>query len=302
MALEKPAAAQDKASLTAAVSRVYIAQTVEESYGIREIQQAGPQARQPTPNVGEALLRLYQIGGGEQVNPELRNLIALQDLELKIIGLQKQIADIPNVTQNHENELRRIREAHEGRVARAKELANHRRSLEGQVDMNRSKLSRLKDQLMAVKTNKEYTAMLHEIQVAEEQIRGEEDKILEIMEEMEDKEKDLKGAEKEMLKKAAELQDSIRKTNESAPLLGAELEKLQQEKVAMQSMIGQELLSRYRRIADARKGVALAEAKDELCSACHVRIRPQMYADLLRTDNIHACDSCSRILFLREGQ
>ena len=235
------------------------------------------------------------------MNPDLRNLIALQDLELKIAGLQKQVADIPNLIQSVENELRRVREEHDVNVARAKELANHRRTLEGQVDLSRSKLSRLKDQLMAVKTNKEYTAMLHEIQMAEDQIRSEEDKILEIMEEMEVKEKDLKGAEKEMQKKSAELQENIRKSNDSAPLLEADLERLRQEKALMESRIGEDLLSRYRRIADARKGVALAEAKDELCSACHVRIRPQMYADLLRTNNIQACDSCSRILFLREG-
>jgi uncharacterized protein len=241
------------------------------------------------------------MGGGEQVNPDLRNLIALQDLELRITGLQKQASDIPNAIRSFENELLRIREEHEGSVARSKELANRRRTFEGQVDLNRNKLSRLKDQLMAVKTNKEYTAMLHEIQLAEEQIRSEEDKILEIMEETENKEKDLKGAEREMQKRSAELQESIRKTNESAPLLESELEKLRQEKALMESQIGADLLSRYRRIADARKGVALAEAKDELCSACHVRIRPQMYADLLRTNNIHACDSCSRILFSREG-
>jgi len=235
------------------------------------------------------------------VNPDLRNLIALQDLELKVAGLQKQVADIPNLIQSVENELRRIKEEHEANIHRSKELANHRRTLEGQVDMSRSKLSRLKDQLMAVKTNKEYTAMLHEIQLVEDQIRSEEDKILEIMEEMEIREKDLKGAEKEMQTKSAELQEEIRKTNQSIPSLEAELERLRQEKDAMGTRIDSELLARYRRIADARKGVALAEAKDELCSACHVRIRPQMYADLLRTDNIHICDSCSRILFLREG-
>jgi predicted nucleic acid-binding Zn-ribbon protein len=251
--------------------------------------------------VGKALLRQYWLGGGNQVNPDLRNLIALQDLELKITSLQKQVADIPNVIQSVESELRRIREAHDAHVARSKELANRRRALEGDVDLSRSKLSRLKDQLMAVKTNKEYTAMLHEIQMAEGQIRSEEDRILEIMEEMETKEKNLKGAEQEMHNKSAELQESIRKTKESAPMMEAELEKLREEKIQMESQIGMDLLSRYRRIADARKGVALAEAKDELCSACHVRIRPQMYADLLRTDNIHACDSCSRILFLREG-
>ena len=235
------------------------------------------------------------------MNPDLRNLIALQDLELKIASLQKEAAALPEKSQAFDNELQRIRAEYQVRVAHMKELSNRRRTLEGQVDLIRNKLSRLKDQLMAVKTNKEYTAMLHEIQIADDQVRSEEDKILEVMEEMENKEMDLKSAEKEMLKRSAELQENIRKTNESAPLLESELARLQEEKVLMESQVGTELLSRYRRIAEVRKGVALAEAKDELCSACHVRIRPQMYADLLRTENIHACDSCSRILFSRES-
>jgi uncharacterized protein len=235
------------------------------------------------------------------VNPDLRNLIALQDLELKIAGLQKQASEIPGKNQNFENELQRIQDEYQARVAHLKELSNHRRTLEGQVDLTRTKLSRLRDQLMSVKTNKEYTAMLHEIQIAEEQIRGEEDKILDFMEEMEGTEKALKGAEQEMQKRTAELQESIRKSTESIPQLEAELVSLREERVLRESQVGQELLARYRRLSDARKGIALAEAKDELCSACHVRIRPQMYAELMRTENIHACDSCSRILFYREN-
>jgi predicted nucleic acid-binding Zn-ribbon protein len=235
------------------------------------------------------------------VNPDLRNLIALQDLEIKFASLQKQASDIPNKIQSFENELQHIQTAYQEGVAHNKELSNRRRTLEGRVDLNRAKLSRLKDQLMTVKTNKEYTAMLHEIQMAEDQIRGEEDIILEVMEEMENKEKDLKHAEQEMLARSAELQNSIRQTKESAPALESELARLDEEKTLMESRIGAELLTRYRRIAKARKGIALAEAKDELCSACHVRIRPQMYAELLRTEIIHACDSCSRILFSRES-
>jgi uncharacterized protein len=235
------------------------------------------------------------------VNPDLRNLVALQELELRIASLQKQIFDIPNKAQAFENELRRLRSEFQTRSAHMKELTNHRRMLEGQVDTTKSKLSRLKDQLMAVKTNKEYTAMLHEIQMAEEQIRAEEDKILEIMEEMETKENHIKDAEQELNKKSAELQDSIKKTNESAPQLESELVKLREEKALKESQVGMDLLARYRRIAEARKGIALAEAKDELCSACHVRIRPQMYADLIRTQTIQVCDSCSRLLFHRES-
>ncbi len=80
-------------------------------------------------------------------------------------------------------------------LARGLELGKRRRALEGDVDLLRPKLSKLKDQLMSVKTNREYTAMLHEIQTAEAQIRAEEDKVLDIMEEMESMEGHLKGAE-----------------------------------------------------------------------------------------------------------
>lgn len=234
------------------------------------------------------------------MNPELRNLIVLQDFELKIAALQKEASDIPNKNKQSENELQQIKAAHLNRVEKSKELSNTKRTLESQVELARTKLSRLREQLMAVKTNKEYTAMLHEIQMAENQIRSEEDKILEVMEQTEGLEKELKIAEQEMQKRSAELQENIRKATNSLPQFESDLARLQEEKVRMESQIGRDLLSRYRRIADARKGVALAEAKDELCSVCHVRIRPQMYAELKRTETIHSCDSCSRILFFRE--
>jgi hypothetical protein len=234
------------------------------------------------------------------VNPDLRNLIALQDIELKISGYLKQISDTPVRIQSIREELENLRQAHAKRVVHAQELTRQRRTLEGAVDMMRTKLAKLKDQLMSVKTNKEYTAMLHEIQMAEDQIRSEEDKILEIMEELESKEQDLKGAEKELEARASMLEAEIRRREAAVPELEMEAARLQAEKAGMESRVESELLARYRRLAEARKGIALAEAKDELCTACHVRIRPQVYAELLRTESIQSCDSCSRILFSRE--
>ncbi len=235
------------------------------------------------------------------MNPDLRNLIALQDLELKIASIQKQISDTPGKIQGLLEELQRRKQTHAGRVAHAQELTKRRRTLEGDVDVMRTKLSKLKDQLMSVKTNKEYTAMLHEIQTAEDLIRREEDKILEIMEEMETKEQDLKVAERDLNANTVMLEEEIRRLEAAIPGLETEMARLQEERSAMESSVEGDLLARYRRIAQARKGIALAEAKDELCTACHVRIRPQVYADLLRTESIHACDSCSRILFSRES-
>jgi len=234
------------------------------------------------------------------VNPDLRNLIALQDIEQKIAGLQKSISEVPSKLHVQQQQLEDLSRAHEQRVAHCHELAKRRRALEGDVDVLRARLTKLKDQLMAVKTNKEYTAMLHEIQAVETQIRSEEDNVLDIMEQMESIEGDLKGAEKELKARTEEIRQAIQRCSDSVPGLESELARLRGEKEATEALIESDLLSRYRRIADARRGIALAEARDELCGACHVRIRPQVYADLIKNQNLYFCDSCSRILFLRE--
>jgi predicted nucleic acid-binding Zn-ribbon protein len=238
--------------------------------------------------------------GGKQVNPDLRNLIALQDTELKIASLQRQISDIPKQVDSYRQELARLEEAHQLRVVQLQEDTKRRRTLESEVDMMRARLSKLKDQLMMVKTNKEYTAMLHEIQMAEAQIRQEEDRILEIMEEMEDLEASLKNDERELRARAQEIKKSVQACESAVPEMEATLVSLREDKTKTEASIESELLARYRRIAELRKGIALAEARDELCTACHVRIRPQVYAELLGTEDIHSCDSCSRILYLRE--
>ena len=234
------------------------------------------------------------------MNPELRKLIALQDIEKNIAVLHKKVSEIPLKTNELETAALRSKAAYDEKAGHTKELTNLRRTLEGEVDMSRTKLSRLKEQLMAVKTNKEYTAMLSEIKTAETHIRDNEDKILDLMEEMESCENAMQLAEKEMRVERAAIDEEIRLLNGTRPALDSELEKLRGEKAPIEAGVNPDLIEQYRRIADTRKGIALAEAKDELCSACHVRIRPQMYADLLLTETIMFCDSCSRILFVRE--
>jgi predicted nucleic acid-binding Zn-ribbon protein len=240
------------------------------------------------------------IGRAAPVNPDLRKLIALQDIEKNISVLNKKLSEIPVKTNELQAAAQLAEAACTEKAALIKELANRRRTLEGGVDLARTKLSRLKEQLMAVKTNKEYTAMLNEIKAAETHIRDEEDKILDLMEETESGEKAMKLAEAEMRRDRASIDNEIRLMNENIPALESELAKLCAEKSAIEAGVDSELMAQYRRIADARKGVALAEAKGELCSVCHIRIRPQMYADLLLTETIMFCDSCSRILFVRE--
>jgi len=53
----------------------------------------------------------------------------------------------------------------------------------------------------------------------------------------------------------------------------------------------------YERIRKGRRGVAIAEAVDGRCSACHMTIRLQFFQDLKKGDQVMNCESCSRILY-----
>ncbi len=234
------------------------------------------------------------------MNNDVRNLVSLQDVEQAITGLQKQVKETPVKIQELQAELQRLKQAHEARVVHSHEIAKGRRAHEGEVDLLRTKLSKLKDQLMAVKTNKEYTAMLHEIQAAETTIRSEEDRILELMEEAELLDEELRADKKDLEVQCVGIQAKINELEKKIPELENEIARQRERRSAIEAQVEQEMLLQYRKLSDARKGIALAEVKDELCAACHVRIRPQVYADLKQTDSVHNCDSCSRILFLRE--
>jgi predicted nucleic acid-binding Zn-ribbon protein len=52
----------------------------------------------------------------------------------------------------------------------------------------------------------------------------------------------------------------------------------------------------FERIAKVR-GVAVARAEGERCTVCQVRLRPAVFVNVLKNDQIVQCDSCQRILY-----
>jgi predicted nucleic acid-binding Zn-ribbon protein len=149
---------------------------------------------------------------------------------------------------------------------------------------------------MDVKTNKEYTAMLHEIENVEREIRGIEDQILVEMERAEALALDVKREEAEFKGVEDRHKSETRTLDERSGALGAEAEKLKTERDRVAATVSEDMLARFERIAKKR-GSAVAEAKDGTCQECHVKLRLQFYADLKRNDTITECPACNRILF-----
>ncbi|HZN91203.1 MAG TPA: C4-type zinc ribbon domain-containing protein [Myxococcales bacterium] len=230
------------------------------------------------------------------MNPDLEKLIQLQHVESELKRAESGQADLPRRRQETEGALAEER----GRLDAAKEALDStqkaRRRLEAELQDLELKRSKYKTQLMDVKTNKEYTAMLHEIEAVEREIRGREDLILVEMEKAETAAADVKGEEALFKAADARAKTTLRALEEEAAALKREVERLAGERDQVAATLPEDALSLFQRVAK-RRGSGLSEARDELCSECHLKLRPQMYVELRRNDQIVQCPNCSRILY-----
>ena len=150
---------------------------------------------------------------------------------------------------------------------------------------------------MEVKTNKEYHAMQTEITAAEGVVRREEDRLLERMEEAETLAAELKAAEAALKSGQTELTRSRQQMATDQTTTEQDLEKTSAERVQIAASVSPGVLALFERVSKHRKGLAMSEARDGLCTQCHVRLRPQVYNELRRNESVMQCESCSRILF-----
>ena len=229
--------------------------------------------------------------------PELENLVNLQQLDHQIRAIESRLEQIPNEVAELEKEIATEKANLEAAQTRVSESQKQRRGLEGELEQLETSIGKYKDQLMQVKTNEEYKAMQRQIENTQASIGGKEEQILLIMEEAEGLQGNVKARQKELEEGQKRVRAMEADLEAEGSRLRAELEKEKQQRGEIVKVIDADLLRQYERVAGARNGIAIAEAKDEHCQVCHVRLRPQVYNEIRIGDRILSCDSCGRILY-----
>ena len=231
------------------------------------------------------------------MNADLERVIALQRLDSTTQDAQRRLTEHPERDKALETRLAAARAQVESAKGRLTENQGARRAIEKDVALQQGRLSKFRDQLMAVKTNREYTAMQHEIETAENEVRSLEEKVLVRMLEADELTAAVKKLETALAaeQKAAATERSAM-TAETAELTAA-LERIGTERAALVAAMDKRLLAMFEQVARKRNGVAVAEARDGICCICHVRLRPQVFNTVRRNDEIIQCDTCNRILY-----
>ncbi len=228
--------------------------------------------------------------------PDIDKLLELQVADQEIRKLRDEVAALPKRVAVIEQKLAGTKAHLEKVRAAAKGDEANRKKFEATIKDLQGKISKYRDQSLDVKTNEQYKALLHEIQFAEEEIRLNEDQILEVMVNVEAREKEVKAAEAELKAETAE----IEKEKEDARKVTAEDQKKLAEwnakRDGLRQQISEDVLRHYERVAKFR-GSGLAEVRGQKCMGCQVMLRPQTYNELTLGEKVMVCESCQRIYY-----
>lgn len=233
---------------------------------------------------------------------DFEELIELQRLDSEIQEAATALEALPRLLEAIDGKIT----ATDGLVttARDKLVLNQkrRRDLEGEIKDFKVIIGKYKRQLTEVKTNKEYTSIMKEIEDTQHKIDGLEESIIGEMINADNIEGEIKTA----LQKKAQETESFNREKKSLQDKARGLEEkkasLTASRASILAKVPQDQLKLYELIFRKRGGQVISPVKNEFCSLCHMRIRPQMINEIRERTEIITCENCGRILFYAEDQ
>jgi hypothetical protein len=228
---------------------------------------------------------------------QLRYLVELQVLEDKKSELIRGCNDTPKRIAEIEQEYTRYEQALLTRRAESDHARKMHRALEQSIADLDNRIARCKIRMNEVKTNKEYQAILREIDDFKAEIRRKEDEALEVMEQLDSLAKDLKTLEREVETHKISMEANKKTLQQEADRLKERLDHYDAVAAEIRAKIDPTLLKRCDSLLSRQAGIAVAPVEGGTCQVCHLNIPPQKFIELQRDETILQCPHCHRFLF-----
>lgn len=228
----------------------------------------------------------------------MRTLLQLQELDLKIEAIKAREVEIPKQKGKFDIHRKRLAAELVERDKVVKDLVLEQRSCESEIEQKQTQIKKYDQQLLGVKKNEEYQALLHEIDMIKKQIGLKEERILAIMIELDDAKARLEADKTRINAEVAGIDRQCAEIDAELAVAVREREVLERERIPVAEKVDANLMARYKRIRLSKKtGAAVVPLNGEACSGCHMRVPPQVVNEVLAGDLLHACHYCGCLLF-----
>lgn len=229
-------------------------------------------------------------------------LLKLQDVDLELGRIKAEQDAIPAKLEELDLKTNEYREEVASLEEELKKRKLNIREAESKVQDLDVKATKYKEQLNTVKTNREYSALLTEIEAVKREKQEIDDEIIKNMEESESVESRIEESRKNLEAYLDETKDSREELTAKKKELKEEIAIEQQKRDNLVVRVDKSLLSFYEKIASNRPGTAVVPVAHESCRGCHGMIPLQMINEVMRGNQIITCPNCGRILFYVEEQ
>ncbi|MCL5884393.1 MAG: C4-type zinc ribbon domain-containing protein [Deltaproteobacteria bacterium] len=232
---------------------------------------------------------------------EIRTLLDLQEtmsqahqVESEKNKVPLEVADLKGLFEEKEAKFLAAQQEFE-------QAKKERREKEREIEEERDKVERAKAKLMTIKTNKEYYAMLKEIDQTKRANSQREEELLAILaryEEIEGRLSELKGEVDEV---GGRYRGRMVEIEARMKAFDKDIAALLAKKAEVAARLDNGLVRRFEMIFNRRDGVAIVPARSQggvaSCAGCHMNISPQLFNLLQREDRVYTCPNCNRILY-----
>ncbi len=232
----------------------------------------------------------------EKEQAQLKYLVGLQKKDNEINDLKKSLEIIPGQIASGQKELEGKRGKLNALQAEIDSLKKQRNQLEQDAKTEADHMAKTKTKLPTVKTNKEYTAILHETDAIKAKITEIEDKELEIMELLDAKEQEIPGLEAEFKGEEDQFKHYKQKKEAEQARAQKELEEAEAQRAGLVKDIDPKFVAHYNRILKARENLAVVAIIGDTCQGCHQNLQPQVALEVRTGVKVHQCQSCDRFL------
>ena len=232
---------------------------------------------------------------------QLDTLKRLQAIDGELFRLRKEEKEKPKELERAAAQVAAQEAAVKAAESKLTALQLTQKEKEGELQTREAQVKKLQGQLFQVKTNKEYSAMQHEIEALKADNSLLEEAILTTFDAVDQAAKARKAEQAKLAGQQEQLRRERERIERELSTIRAQIGKLELDRKTLTPDAPKASLAIYERILGIREGLAMVPLVNDSCGGCHRRLPPQVINQVYLKANLVTCESCSRILYFDEA-
>jgi len=236
------------------------------------------------------------------IKEQIDILVKLQQIEIESNDIKSKLSNVSKKLDSFDVRLKEFEQSIIDEESLLNDLSKKYRSNDSEAQTSLALIKKSQEKLRAIKTNREYQALLKEIEELKAKNSQAEDEMLLCLDRIDETEKGISVKQDEY----SRLKERV---NSDKEIIMREVEygkerltRLEAEWNSISSGVKPELLKRYMMLKRQVKGIAIASVEKSICNGCNMNLPPQIYNELQRCDSLKFCPNCQRIIYWEQPQ